>query len=150
MVPVSVRRELDGREGSLQFLPPKTMDEGMRSESGQGLGASCPLRDQFMAMYVFDVLIYNDGRTLNRILYDTREWDLMLIEHDRAFAAKKGMPRHLQSAPVQVTEGWRTALAALSDEVLQAELADVLDKRRLQALGARRDELLAQKVPAGR
>ena len=150
MVPVSVLRELDGREGSLQFYPPKTMDEGMRAESGQGVGASCPLRDQFMAMYVFDVLIYNEGRTLNRILYDTREWDLMLIEHDRAFATKKGMPRHLQSAPVEITEGWRTALAGLSDEVLQVELGDVLDKRRLRALGARRDELLAQKASAGR
>ena len=103
-----------------------------------------------MAMYVFDVLIYNEGRTLNRILYDTREWDLMLIEHDRAFATKKGMPRHLQSAPVEITEGWRTALAGLSDEVLQVELGDVLDKRRLRALGARRDELLAQKASAGR
>ena len=146
MVPVSVKRELDGRDGTLQFLPIKTMDEGARAESGRGRGASCPLQDQFMAMYVFDVLVFNEGRTLNRMLYDTRDWDLMLIEHERAFSTSKGRPRHLEKAPVEVTDGWRAALAALSDEVLQEQLGDVLDKRRLRALAARRDELLAQAV----
>ena len=146
MVPVSVKRELDGRDGTLQFLPMKTMDEGARAESGRGRGASCPLQDQFMAMYVFDVLVFNEGRTLNRMLYDTRDWDLMLIEHERAFSTSKGRPRHLEKAPVEVTDGWRAALAALSDEVLQEQLGDVLDKRRLRALAARRDELLAQAV----
>ena len=144
MVPVSVRREVDGRDGSLQFLPARTVHEGTRSETGRGYGASCPLRDQFMALYVFDVLIFNEGRTVERMIYDTREWDLILIEHERAFAASKGRPRHLENAPVEVTDGWRTALAALSDDVLQAELGDVLDKKRLRALATRRDELLAQ------
>ncbi len=150
MVPVSVRREVNGRDGSVQFFPPRTVDEGMRAESGQGYSASCPLQDQFLAMYVFDVLVFNEGRTLNRMLYDTREWDLILIEHDRAFSTKKGRPRHLENAPVRVTDGWRTALAALSDDVLQTELGDVLDAKRLRALATRRDELLAQKAPAAR
>jgi len=150
MVPVTVRREVDGRDGSLQFYPAKTMDEGGRADTGSGLGASCPLPDQFRAMYVFDVLLFNEGRTLQRMLYDTREWDLMLIEHERAFSASKGRPRHLQNAPVEVTDGWRKALAELSDDVLQAELGDVLDKKRLRALAARRDELLAQKARPAR
>jgi hypothetical protein len=144
MVPVSVRREVDGRDGTVQFLPPKTVHEGTRSETGRGYGASCPLQDQFKALYVFDVLIFNEGRTLERMLYDTRDWSLMLILHDRAFSARKGRPRHLESAPVEVTDGWRAALAELTDEALQAELGDVLDKKRLRALATRRDELLAQ------
>ena len=101
-----------------------------------------------MAMYVFDVLVFNEGRTLERMLYDTREWDLMLIEHDRAFSTKKGRPRHLENAPVRVTDGWRTALAMLSDDVLETELGDVLDTKRLRSLAARRDELLVQRAPA--
>jgi hypothetical protein len=84
------------------------------------------------------------------MLYDTREWDLMLIEHERAFSASKGRPRHLENAPVEVTDGWRKALAELSDDVLQAELGDVLDKKRLRALAERRDELLAQKARPAR
>lgn len=103
-----------------------------------------------MALYVFDILIFNQGRTLERMLYDTREWDLMLIEHERAFSPSKGRPRHLDNAPVKVTDGWREALVALSDEVLEAELGDVLDRKRLRALAVRRDELLAQGMRAGR
>jgi hypothetical protein len=144
MVPVSVRREVDGRDGTVQFFPPKTVHEGTRSESGRGYGASCPLRDQFLALYVFDALIFNEGRTLERMLFDTRDWDLILIEHDRAFSTRKGRPRHLESAPVEVTDGWRAALTGLTDETLQAELGEFLDKKRLRALAARRDELLAQ------
>jgi hypothetical protein len=144
MVPVSVRREVDGKDGTLQFLPPQTVHEGTRAQTGRGFGASCPLQDQFQALYVFDVLIFNEGRTLERMLYDTRYWELILIEHERAFAARKGRPRHLENAPVEVTDGWRAALTELSDETLQAELGDVLDKKRLRALAARRDELLAQ------
>ena len=144
MVPVSVRREVDGRDGTLQFLPPKTVHEGTRAETGRGYGASCPLQDQFLALYVFDVLIFNEGRTLERMIYDTRDWSLILIEHERAFSPRKGRPRHLENAPVEVTDGWRAALAELSDATLQAELGDVLDKKRLRALATRRDELLAQ------
>ena len=144
MVPVSVRREVDGKDGTLQSLPPQTVHEGTRSETGRGYGASCPLQDQFQALYVFDVLIFNEGRTLERMIYDTRDWGLILIEHERAFAARKGRPRHLENAPVEVTDGWRAALSELNDETLQAELGDVLDKKRLRALASRRDELLAQ------
>ena len=68
----------------------------------------------------------------------------MLTEHDRAFSTRKGRPRHLKTAPIEVSRGWREALSALTDEVLTNELADVLDKRRIRALAARRDELLAE------
>ena len=94
-------------------------------------------------MYVFDVLIYNEGRSMQRMIYDTRTWRLMLIEHELAFASKKGRPRHLQDAPVEISDGWRHALAGLTDKVLAENFSDVLDKRRLKALRTRRNELLA-------
>lgn len=150
MVPVTVRREVDGRDGSVQFFPAKTMDETRRAETGGGRRATCRLQDQFMAMYVFDVLVYNEGRTPNRMIYDTRDWGLILIEHERAFSTRTGRPRHLEKAPVEVTTGWHNALAELDDEVLEAELGDVLDAKRLRALASRRDELLAQKKSRGR
>jgi len=142
MVPVTVPRKINGAHGSLQFLTDKFSDEMRRSASGRGSGAACALPDQWGAMYVFDVLIYNEGRSLQRMLYDPGNWRLMLSEHDRAFAGKKGRPKHLKAAPVEVTEGWRQALAELSDERLAETLSDVLDSRRLRALQARRDELL--------
>jgi len=143
MVPVTVRREVRGDSGSLQFLPGNNSDEAERSAQGLGGSASCSIVDQWSAMYVFDVLIFNEGRTQSRIMYDKSSWDLILSEHDRAFAAKKGRPAHLQKAAISVSPGWKAALAELNDEVLQETLGDVLDPRRLKALMSRRDELLA-------
>ena len=105
----------------------------------------CPLPDQWEAMYIFDVLIYNEGRTEQRMLYDTRRWGLVLVGYDRAFSNKKGPPRHLVDASLDFTDGWQRALEALSDDVLFESLGDVLDKRRMTAIAARRDEILAAK-----
>ena len=142
MVPVSVVREVDKRDGSLQFLPQKTIDESRRSASGRGGGASCPLPSQWATMYVFDVLIYNEGRVLQHMLYEPGEWSLMLTEHVRAFGTGKGRPPHLASLALEFSDGWREALRALTDDVLEAQFADVLDRRSQRALAARRDELL--------
>jgi len=143
MVPVTVIREVDGSSGSLQFLPANSIDEAERSATGQGGGAWCSIADQWPAMYVFDVLVYNEGRSQRRMLYDKSSWRLILSEHDRTFSTKKGRPAHLKKAPIAVSPGWMNALTELSDELLQESFSDVLDKRRLRALQARRDELLA-------
>lgn len=143
MVPVTVAREVDGTDGSLQFLAAKYSDEMRRSASGRGGGASCSLPDQWDAMYVFDVLIYNAGRSQERMLYDTSNWRLMLSEHALAFATRKGRPKHLKGLSLNLSEGWRRALVTLNDEVLAENFSDVLDKRRLKALTLRRNELLA-------
>lgn len=143
MVPVTVRREVGGDSGSLQFLPDNRSDEAERSAQGLGGRASCSIVDQWSAMYVFDVLIFNEGRSQSRMMYDRSSWDLILSEHDRAFSAKKGRPTHLKKATITVSPGWKEALAELNDEVLEEALGDVLESRRLRALIARRDELLA-------
>ncbi len=143
MVPVTVAREVEGKRGSLQFLPEDTTDEVERSAAGAGGSAWCSITEQWPSMYAFDVLIFNEGRSQRRMLYDASSWRLILSEHDRAFASKKGRPPHLKNAPIVISQGWKDALAALSDEVLEENLSDVLDKRRLKALRSRRDELLA-------
>ena len=145
-----MQREVDGRDGTVQFLPTKTMDEGGRAAEGRGYGATCPLSDQHMAMYVFDTLIFNEGRTRERMLYDLRDWGLMLIEHDGAFGTRKGRPRHLANAPLAFSDGWVTALRELTDDALTANLADVLPSKRIRALADRRDEVLAQKSASDR
>lgn len=143
MVPVATVRNVRGVDGSLQFITEKYSDEGRRSASGRGGGAACSLADQWDAMYVFDVLIYNEGRTQTHMLYDTATWKLMLIQHEKSFANRKGRPKHLDSLSLNISEGWNIALGEMTDEVLAAKVGDVLDKRRLKALTARRDELRA-------
>ena len=142
MVPVTVVRYVDGRVGSLQFLPENVADEVERSESGEN-GGWCSLRQQWPAMSVFDVLIYNEGRLRGRMLYDRSDWKLMLSGHDRTFSTKKGRPPHLRNVDLSLHAGWRKALATLTDEVIDAEFSGLLDNRRRKALKTRRDELLA-------
>lgn len=142
MVPVAVQRNVDGADGSLQFLPGKVLDEGERADSGWGGSAWCPLADQWPAMYLFDVLIYNEGRTPKRMLYSTDMGQLILSEHQNSFAARKGRPRHLKNAPIVVTPGWRAAMQTIDLAALEAALGDVLDKKRLRALDDRRQQLL--------
>jgi hypothetical protein len=143
MVPATVMRKLGRREGTLQFLPTRFMDEAQRSQEGRGGSANCPLREQWMAMYVFDTLIYNEGRSLERMLYSTADWQMMLVGHAKAFGTAKGRPRHLANVDLEISAGWRSALAQLSDEVIEREFGDILDKRRRAAFSARRDVLLA-------
>jgi hypothetical protein len=143
MVPVTVMRDLGRQEGSLQFLPPNLMNEAERSEAGRGGSANCPLPQQWSAMYVFDVLIRNEGRTGERMTYRTDDWQLILVGHDRAFGRGKDRPRHLENVDLEIGDGWKTALNALTDDVIEREFDGKLDKRRRKALAERRDALLA-------
>ncbi len=146
-VPAAVVREVDGREGSLQFLPENAVDEPTRAASGSGGAASCPLNVQWSAMYVFDALIYNQGRSLQRMLYNPQNWQLMLIGHGNAFSTSRGRPAYLEEQALELTDAWIDALESLSEERIESELGDVLDKRRRRALMARRDELLQAAMP---
>ena len=143
MVPVSVKRDVNGVEGSLQFQPQGDLDELQRQETGAGAEAQCALPDQWNAMFVFDALTHNSGRNLQAIHYSRDNWQLILVHHGKAFASRKGRPAHLQGVQISLSEAWKNTLASLDDEQLAATLGDVLDKKRLRALAARKDELLA-------
>ena len=144
MVPVSVRREIDGKDGSLQFLPTRWMDEEQRQGRNLGAGAWCPLPDQWGAMMIFDTLVFNEHRNVATMRYDLADWLLMLVDHDKAFTTSKSMLPRYKDVPMLVGPSWKAALATLSDAVLAEQLADVLDEKRIRALGKRRDMLLSQ------
>ncbi|HWM28606.1 MAG TPA: metallophosphoesterase [Woeseiaceae bacterium] len=144
MVPVTVVREIDGDMGTLQLLPATKQNEVTRSASGEGTSAWCPLPEQWNAMYVFDALTYNALRHPQSMLYNSGNWQLMLVGHAEAFGTRDGRPSWLDEAELKIGAAWVEALSSLTDEVLQAELGDVLDKRRLRALTKRRDALLEE------
>lgn len=142
MVPVTVPRKLGRADGSLLYVAPKSLDEQQRAEAGRGGSATCPLPDQWDAMFLFDALIYNRGRSQNRILYSTDRWQLMLVGHEYAFEAKKGRPPQLEAVELELNASWRQALELLTEERVAAEFDGILDKRRQKALVQRRDALL--------
>jgi len=144
MVPVTVRREVDGKDGSLQFLPTRWMNEEQRQGRNLGGGAWCPLPDQWGAMMIFDTLVFNEYRNVATMRYDLADWLLMLVDHDKAFTTSTSMLSHYKDVPMPVGPSWKAALTSLSDAVLAEQLADVLDEKRIRALGKRRDLLLSQ------
>ena len=142
MVPVTVRREISGQQGTLQFVPTQTLSERERVADEKAGDASCPLEKQRSAMYVYDALIHNPARTPLSMLYNPDNWQLMLVNHENSFSTKKVRPAYLNNIKLTIGDAWRTALNELSDEKLRVNLGDVLDKRRLAALAKRRDALI--------
>ena len=142
MVPVTVAREVEGVAGALQFWPQNSINEQERSADQQGAGAWCPLSVQFRDMYLFDGLIHNEARTPERIRYSTDNFGLLLVANDQTFANSRERPAWLGNVPVELTPAWRGALAALNEQELTSVLGDVLDRRGIRALLARRDHLL--------
>ena len=142
MVPVTVRREIDGEVGSLQFVPIRWIDEQRRQEEQSGGRASCSLREQWNAMLIFDILIGNELRIAETIRYDSNSFLLMLAGHGRAFSTSGSKPSRYKGVPLDIGPAWVAALNSMTDEVLKQRFADVLDKRRIRALAKRRDLLL--------
>ena len=142
MVPVTVRRRLKGDDGSLQFWQRQSANERERAATGRGYSATCPLPGQWAAMSIFDALIFNEGRNAESMLYDPDSWQLILVGHERAFRTKKGRPQRLENLTLTIGLAWKDALVALTDDIMEDRLGDVLGKRRRRALGMRRDELL--------
>lgn len=93
-------------------------------------------------MYVFDALIYNPGRSQQHMLYSPDYWQLILTGHSTSFDTKGSRPKYLKGVALEIGSGWQEKLTALNDDVLEETFGDVLNGRRLKALGKRRDQLL--------
>ena len=142
MIPVTVRREIAGQQGTLQFVPAETLSERERVADEKGSSAPCSLKRQRSAMYVYDALINNPTRTPLSMLYSPDNWQLILVNHENSFSTKNDRPTYLKNIKLTIGDQWRTALSELDDEKLRKNLGDVLDKRRLAALAKRRDALI--------
>jgi hypothetical protein len=142
LVPVAVRREVDGRSGSLQLDVARLPDDGQRMSQRQGADAWCPLPDQFNLMYAFDVLAGAEARPPSGARYMVPSWQLVLTENRRMLGTDPDPPAHLRGVRIDLPAGLAQRLAALTEETLAARLGDVLGERQRAALLARRDNLL--------
>jgi hypothetical protein len=143
MVPVTVKREFKGDEGSMQFVPVELMTETVRQQKQIGGGAWCPLPVQWPSMSIFDALTANTARTTDTLLYNLDTWEVVLTGFDQSFTTSTKRPAYLNDGRITVGPSWQAALKLLDDDSLQENFADVLDKRRLKALRKRRDDLLS-------
>ena len=147
MVPVTVRRQIEGYEGTLQWFAADPITESERAARYADDSQACPVDKQIDAMRVFDALIGNDHRSTAAMLYADDDWRLMLVDHRRAFgyAPDARLPAGRDGLDVE----WRALLRNLDDDRLRSTLSDALGERELQALAARRDALLRAGVGEG-
>jgi hypothetical protein len=144
LVPVTVEREVDGKAGTLQFMPDNARDETYRSRSGQGSSAWCPLPRQWNSMYVFDALIRNEKRLPSSMVYSAGNWQIMSMGHENAFGTGRGRPAYLKSQVLELTATWVDALGTLTEDALNEALGDVLSERQISAIGRRAGTLLEE------
>jgi hypothetical protein len=95
-------------------------------------------------MNVFDVLVHNTDRTQENLLL-TRDWNVVLIDHSRAFPLRRLAPRLLYQKPPHVPEALARRLSALDRETLLRALGPWLHRRQVDALLSRRDELVSSR-----
>lgn len=142
-VPPAVLRRIRRTEGSLQLWLEGARTERAVREEGAAAPAELATRRirQTWDMRVFDNLVDNIDRNAGNILW-SETWDLWLIDHTRAFARRRDLPR-----PEDVAHCSRRLLAgleALDEQVLAERLRGLLGPWEIRALLARRDLLVAR------
>jgi hypothetical protein len=143
MVPVTVPREVNGRPGAVQFFVEGAINARQMIEAGLKPEGWCPIEPQYNLMNVFDVLIHNTDRTHENLLL-TRDWNVVLIDHSRAFTVRPQSPPLRYDEPIQVPPALAARLAALDRAALERELGPWLHRRQIDAILKRRDRLLRE------
>jgi len=145
MVPVVVLRRVEGEAGAVIAWVSGAIDEKARRD--QELLAPDPwaLGRQRAVMAIFDALIANTDRNLGNQLY-TREpgFVLHLIDHSRSFRLTTELPDDLVARPISLPRWLHEQLQTLDERSLRELLDGLVSKRRIHALLARRDQILAK------
>jgi hypothetical protein len=139
MVPPAVERETQGHKGSaVQWV-----ENVVEWKTGTSPGESDRIHweGQLNRMAMFDNLIGNRARSRGNSLHDAA-WNLVLIDHTRAFYAETELPNVLR----RIDENLWTKIETLSRNQLDAAMRPWLDERQVEAILDRREKMKADVV----
>jgi len=142
MIPPTVLRKVNGKKGSLQLWIDDTFNDKDRIENKRYPSESCVLSYQGSLMNMFDILIFNEDRTLSNILYTEADWLMWMIDHSRSFRSHKQAPKYLKATRLRHSQKIEKKLKSLNYQSLDNLTKGLLKKRQLKALLKRRDLLL--------
>jgi hypothetical protein len=138
MVPPVIAREVNGKTGAAVYW----------IEGAKGWEIAHPVEGpqpewshQITRMKMLDLLIGNVDRNQGNLLYDP-DWHLLLIDHSRAFTAKKDL-RGIASL-AHVDRALWDKMQALTLDRLQTALGEWLGPEELKAMLLRRELMSAQ------
>ncbi len=144
MVPVSVLRKIDGREGAVGAWIPNTINERDRVEREVPFNSHCSKDEQYRLRFLFDVLIYNEDRNLTNIVWTKDDFMLRFIDHSLAFRTTERRPKQYRKIDLRLSDLFEKRLTSLTEERLRTELGAWLHPRQIKAIIGRRDLILKE------
>lgn len=139
MVPTTVERNFEGKDGSVQFWIENAMTEKVRKE--KQLEPPDPHRwnQQISKVRVFDNLIYNIDRNLGNMLI-TADWKIYMIDHSRSFKSLDVLksPKDLKLFSRSMME----AIQKLDESLLSVHCGKYLSSIEIKTLLERRNLIL--------
>lgn len=143
MVPVAVLRSRKGEDGALvDWIEDTTHGNKLPGQpTGQKMAE---LARQKKLMQLFDALIENTDRSPSNWLIQKESWKVYLIDHTRAFRTDKKLKQDFLDEPARLTREIYERLRELDRTGLDDLLDDLLDGNQIEALNARRSELIAK------
>jgi len=142
MVPVSVVRRYEEDDAAFTWwVDDVRMSESERQKKKVEPPDVIRWNRQIGVVRTFDELIYNTDRHLGNLLIDG-DWRIWMIDHSRAFKIFKtiGRPEQLGTRSARQL---LAALRGLDGATLRERMEDVLTPGQVEALLARRDQIVA-------
>jgi hypothetical protein len=140
MMPVTVEREWHRRKGSLSWWLDVRMDEGERLRRKIQPPDPVDWTRRKARMQVFAQLLADTDRNAGNILI-APDWSLWMIDFTRAFRRSKRLPP--DATLTTCDRRLLAALRALTIEDVREKTAPYLPPAEIEALLARRDEIVA-------
>lgn len=139
MVPVTVERNYNGKQGSLQLWIENAMTEKERREKNLQAVNARDWNQQILKVRLFDQLIYNIDRNLGNLLI-TQDWKIFMIDHSRSFKNLEGLQNNKDLR--LVAHSLIEAIQKLDEKIIQEHCGKYLSPTEIRMILKRRDKIL--------
>jgi len=144
LVPPTVERKYNGKNGVFQYWIENATNRSEMIEKKIKYEGYCKRGSQIALTRVWDALIYNEDRNTGNIVFQKDQWQLWLIDHTRAFTAKKNLPKGIKWSKLKLSNSFRKSMESLNRQDLDRVLLKYLHKNQISFILKRRDKILAK------
>jgi hypothetical protein len=154
MIPPTVERKFEGKDGSFQYWISGGMNDLVRSDEGIEIPKNKILnwnKRKYLAR-AFDSLIGNEDRTQQNIRY-TDDWRMILIDHSRSFRSSRKYTRNLLYGTKGIKEqklirmlprAFVETIKSLNYESIKNSIGSYLTEKEIDAILKRKHLLLEE------
>lgn len=141
MVPATYAFKHMGARGVILYKPTRYLTERTRSERGFFRPSYCEGVSDYQLVAAFDALIGQRARGLDNLQYNSRNWEIRLVNNGETFGTSRRPPAY--KTPQKLPHAFATQLEELTFDTLKEVLGGELKDKEIRALLARRDTILS-------